>query len=189
MRPSLLLVLLAALTLAPGAHARQRFVTDPSLPRELPAEGPVGVRWTDPAQFTELRSSHNRWEAQRGDWVADLARHLRSSAGDRLQPGQTMDITITDIKRAGSFEPWMGVNYANVRVMRDIYIPRMTLEMRVTDADGRVLAEGERRLSDMNYLRGPQSIRSDNLQYEKRMIDDWVRRELSAIPATAQAAR
>ena len=191
MRPLLPLVLLAALAAAPGAQARPPMVTDPAAPRELPAAGPVKVQWTDPAGFSDLRLSHNRWEAQRGDWVAELARHLQRRADERLPPGQTMDVTITDIQRAGGFEPWLGPNYSHVRMMRDIYPPRMTLEMRITGADGQVLAEGERRLSDMNDLHsGPPALNSgDSLRHEKRMIDDWLRRELPTNPATAQAAR
>lgn len=33
-------------------------------PRALPESGPVGVHWNDPATFTELRHSRNRWDAE-----------------------------------------------------------------------------------------------------------------------------
>lgn len=190
MRPILPLVLLATLFIAPGAYARQ-VVTDPNQPRELPGDGPVSVQWTDPAEFSDLRFSGSRWDAERGDWVADLARHVQHRAGTRLPPGQTMDVTITDIQRAGGFEPWLGPNYSHVRMMRDIYPPRMTLQVRITGADGQVLAEGERSLSNLNYLRSsPPSLNSnDSLRHEKRMIDDWLRRELPLDPGAAQAAR
>ena len=188
MRP-LLLLLAALLAIAPAAHARRQVVTDPSLPRELPADGAVSVHWSDPAQFTELRLTHNRWAAERGDWVTDLARHLQRKANARLPPGQAMDVAITDIKLAGDFEPWLGVNYSDVRVLRDIYPPRMTVQVRITGPDGQVLAEGERRLSDMGYLQSSLPLNSDPLRHEKRMIDDWLRRELPTSPATGQASR
>ena len=190
MRPILPLILLAALVAAPGAYARTPVVTDPSLPRELPSQDPVSVQWTDPAEFSDLRFSHNRWEAERGNWVVKLADHLQQRATARLPDGQQMDVTITDIQRAGSFEPWLGPDYSHVRMMRDIYPPRMTLQVRITDQDGQVLSEGEYKLSDMNYLHSaPATLnRSDPLRHEKRMIDDWVRRKLPN-QATAQAAR
>jgi hypothetical protein len=183
MRPLFLLTatLLAALASTP-AMARSVVVTDPSLPRALPADGPVTVEWTDPGEFSDLRASNNRWQAQQGDWVTTLARHLQESATARLPAGQRMDVTITDIQRAGRYEPWHGIDYSHVRVMRDIYPPRMTLNVRITGADGQVLAEGERRLSDMGYLQNSMSNDTDNLRYEKRMIDDWLRRELPAPP-------
>lgn len=54
MRPILPLILIAVLAAAPGAQARPPLVTDAPVPRELPGDGPVQVRWTDPAEFTEL---------------------------------------------------------------------------------------------------------------------------------------
>lgn len=184
MRSLFLLPLLAALVALP-AHAA-RTVTDPDRPRALPVEGAVSVEWTDPAQFSDLRFSNNRWEAQQGDWVTSLARHLQERAEARLPAGQQMDVTITDIQRAGRYEPWAGINYSHVRVMRDIYPPRMTLNVRITGADGQVLSEGERRLSDMSYLQSSSLNNTDNLRFEKRMIDDWLRRELPA-PSKALA--
>ena len=74
MRTRYLLPLLAALVLAPTLAGARSVVTDPALPRALPADGPVSVEWTDPAQFSDIRFSNNRWEAQQGRWVAELAR-------------------------------------------------------------------------------------------------------------------
>ena len=175
MRKILLIPLLAALVIAP-LHAAST-VTDPSRPRALPADGPVSVEWTDPAEFSELRFSQNRWEAQQGDWVTQLARYLQERAAARLPEGQRMDVTITDIKRAGSFEPWHGANANNIRVMRDVYPPRMTLQVRITDADGRVVSEGEQRLVDTAFLMNSRPMDTDPLRFEKDMIDDWIRRE------------
>ena len=56
----------------------------------------------------------------------------------------------------------------------------MTVQFRRLDADGKVVAEGERKLSDPSYLMGIQPLNdSDPLRYEKRMIDSWVRREFA----------
>ncbi len=180
MRKILLIPLLAALVIAP-LHAAST-VTDPSRPRALPADGPVSVEWTDPAEFSELRFSQNRWEAQQGDWVTQLARYLQERAAARLPEGQRMDVTITDIKRAGSFEPWHGANANNIRVMRDVYPPRMTLQVRITDAEGQVVSEGEQRLVDTAFLMNSRPMDTDPLRFEKDMIDTWLRRELPAPP-------
>ena len=87
----------------------------------LPADGPVSVRWEDPMQFAEVRNSQDRHEAVRGEWVAELARYLRARAQDRLQPGQQLAVTITDLKRAGDYEPWLGIDYSRTRIIRDVY--------------------------------------------------------------------
>lgn len=176
----------ALLLVVATASAKVRNVTDPDAPRSLPAEGPVAVQWTDPAQFTDLKFSGNRWEAARGNWVAQLAEHVRDAAAKRLPEGDRLEVTITDIGRAGRYEPWHGVRMQDVRIMRDIYPPSMKLEFRQYGADGRVVAEGTRELRDMGYLMSAASLAGthDTLRFEKRMIDDWARTEFRT-PAVA----
>ena len=177
---------LAGLLASSAAQAAPRKVTDADSPRALSVEGPVQVQWNDPQQFSEIQRSHNRWESERGNWVEDLAAHLRKSAARQLPEGQTMEVTFTDIKRAGDFEPWHGPRLSDVRMMRDIYPPRITLSFVVRDAAGQVIEEGQRKLTDMNYLQSNLLVNSqDPLRYEKRIIDDWVRRELKTDRATA----
>jgi len=169
-------VLLAALSLP--ALAAQSNVTDPNLPRALPAQGPVSVSWTDPAQFTDIRNSPNRWEAQRGTWVTDLAGYLRQAAAKQLPPGQTLDVRITDIHRAGEYEPWHGPSADHIRFLKDIYPPRLSFDYTLHDASGKVVDQGQAKLVDLSYLMGVRPMDSDPLRYEKRMIDQWTRREL-----------
>jgi len=169
-----------ALLLCACAGPRALQVTDARLPRALPDAGPVAVHWADPARFSELRYSLNRYEAARGDWVEQLAEYIRARGEQQLPPGQRLDVEILDVERAGEYEyPYGGA--ADIRVLRDVYPPRMRLHVVRTDADGRLLDEGERHLSDLAYLVGPQPLSStDPLRYEKRMIDRWLRRELAA---------
>lgn len=161
--------------------AAVRTVTDPAAPRALPADGPVSVAWTDPATFSEIRLSGNRWEAERGDWVVQLARYLRQRAAARLPAGQTLEVTITDIRRAGNYEDWHGPQANDVRIVRDLYPPRITLHFVLHGADGAVLAQGDRKLSDLGFLQDATRLDdSDPLRFEKRLIDDWLRREFPA---------
>jgi len=179
-------VVLAGLLAAGSAQAGPRTVTDPQAPRALAGDGPVQVQWNDPSGFAELRQSHNRWEAERGDWVAKLAEHLRKQASSQLPEGQQLAVTITDIKRAGDYEPWHGVRMDDVRFMRDIYPPRISLQFTLTDAQGQVIDQGERKLVDNAYLYGNTRLSdTDPLRYEKRLLDDWLRRELREDRATA----
>ncbi len=175
-----LLSCLLALAVAAPAAAIQK-VTDPDAPRSLPVDGAVDVRWTDPAQFTDIRYSGNRWQAERGDWVVELAEHLRERALEKLPPGQRMEVEITDIRRAGRYEPWHGLALQDVRILRDHYPPRIELQFERTDADGNVIDGGERVLTDPAYLMSASIIAnsSDPLRFEKAMIDRWLSRELA----------
>ena len=176
---SLFAALLLALLASSPVAARSANVTDPDAPRSLPAAGPVGVSWSDPGQFTEVRYSRNRWESKRGNWVVQLAEYLRKGTEKVLPAGQRVEYNITDIKLAGDYEPWRGSNAQDVRIVRDVYPPRMTFTFTRYGADGQVIEQGERKLSDMGFLSsGGSTLNSDPLRYEKRMVDDWIRREL-----------
>ena len=186
--PALLLTAFIALAAALPGQARPKNVTDPDIPRSLPTEGgAVSVQWTDPAQFSEIKFSGNRWESEQGTWVVDLARYLRDEAGQRLARGQTMDVTITDIDRTGRYEPVVRAAMQDIRIVKDIYPPRMTLRFVVKGPDGQVLGEGEPKLVDHGFLTGTNVNSNDSLRYEKRLIDDWLRREFkdnAALTAT-----
>ncbi|MDI9237739.1 DUF3016 domain-containing protein [Lysobacter sp. LF1] len=174
-----LLLALALLAAVGAADARVRNVTDANAPRALPTEGPVSVRWGDPAKFSEVRYSGNRTEAARGNWVEELAVYLRDRAATRLPEGQRLDVDIVDIRRAGAYEPWRSPDLQFTRIIRDLYPPRMTLNVTLTGADGQVITQGERTLRDSAFLMGDSPNDSDPLRFEKRMIDRWLRQELS----------
>ena len=178
-RSALFIVLLLTAAATGMASAKIRNVTDPDAPRSLPAQGPVSVRWEDPAQFSEIRYSHNPSESRRGTWVEQLATHLRERAQKRLPQGQRLEVDITDVELAGDFEPWRGPQFYDTRFIRDLYPPRITLTFKHTDANGNVIAEGERKLSDSGFLQGSNTARSsDPLRFEKGLIDQWLAREL-----------
>ena len=172
------LPLLLAMVLALGACAStgSTGMLAADAPRALPATSPVSVAWEDPAQFSELRFSGNRHASAEGNWLNTLATYIRKEAEKTLPAGHRLELTIVDIKRAGQYEPWLGSRMQDTRIVRDMYPPRMTLHFRELDADGRVLAEGERKLSDPAFMMSSSPINeSDPLRYEKRMVDSWLR--------------
>ena len=167
-------LLLACLLLAgavASAPAEVRTVTDPAAPRALPADGPVSVDWTDPAKFSEIRYSGNRWEAERGDWVVQLARYLRQRAAARLPAGQTLDVTLTDIRRAGNYESWHGPRGNDVRIVRDLYPPRIELHFVLHGAESPLLTPAI--LQEMGR-RGPplQAVTLANVGHAPALMAD-----------------
>lgn len=164
------------------AQAKARRVTDPSQPRELALDGNVQVVWNDPAEFREIKFSRNRFEAVRGDWVRSLAKWIRKRAEPRLPEGTRLEVRLLDIDRAGDYEPGRDFGSASsdhIRIMRDVYPPRIELEFRLLDAEGTVVSMGQRKLTDLLYLHSiaTASLDSDPLRYEKQLINEWIRKE------------
>ena len=171
---------LAAVLALAAVPALARNVTDPDYPRSLDSTGPVAVSWSEPAGFTEIRYSRNRYEAARGDWVRSLARHLADRAARVMAPGERLEVEITDIQRAGQYEPVAG-RLDQVRMVRDIYPPRIELRYTRYDASGAPVDSGERELTDIGFLaHSAHALHSqDPLRHEKRLLDQWIRHDLA----------
>lgn len=140
----------------------------------------VSVDWTDPAQFTELKHYRSYRDSRPADWLDPLAKYLRTRADRLLPPGDRLEVTFTDVQRAGSYEPWHGPRLDDVRIVRDIYPPRIELRFRLFDANGSVLREGERKLHDAAFLMRDGAHEDDPLRFEKRLLDQWLRKEFAA---------
>ena len=140
----------------------------------------VQVDWSNPADFAEIKQSPGYGIGRQTpeEWLGELAKHLRTRADRALPSGEHLAVTFTDVKRAGTYEPWRGPQWDDVRIVKDIYPPSIKLRFALTSADGATLSEGERTLRDSAFLsRSLPYTRDDPLRYEKRMLDDWLRRE------------
>lgn len=142
----------------------------------------VQVDWTDPRNFADVRENPAGSQAARNpeEWVQALARWLQSRADSYVPPGDRLEVTFTDIRRAGTYEPWRGPQWMDVRIIKDIYPPRIDLRFRLTDARGATVAEGERTLRDTAFLQRNVLDTTDPLRFEKRLLDDWLRKEFAA---------
>ena len=84
------------------------------------------------------------------------------------------------LKLAG--EPWRGPRFDDVRIVKDIYPPRISLSFRLTDAEGNVVKEGKRELRDLAFMmKINMSFRDDSVRYEKALLDDWLRAEFPRV--------
>jgi len=137
----------------------------------------VSVTFVAPEKFTDVKSESMDSGRDRDYLLGELKSHMESLAKNYLTAGQSLEIRVTDVDLAGDFEPWRGIDFDHIRIIKDVYPPRMTLEFRLTAADGKVLAEGKRRLQDLGYLLSVSMPTSDALRYDKEMIRDWMRQE------------
>lgn len=144
------------------------------------APGVVSVVYDDPSRFSDSRMGPHESDRARRAWVDALCQHLSERAAAALPDGQQLEVRITDVQRAGGFEPGRGPQLSQVRIVRDIYPPRIDLEFKRLAADGSVLQSGRRELRDPTFLARAGRGSSDALRYEKALIEDWVRAEIGA---------
>lgn len=155
------------------------FAVAPTLRAEAAAAAAprITAEYVDPEKFADFRDGVFDSEKGRQHLMEQLNEHL-ARLGERLPAGQRLEIRFTDINLAGDFEPWRGPSFDEIRIMKDIYSPRMEFSYRVLDANGAVVREGTEKLSDLAYLMNASPLGShDALRYDKQLLTDWVRRE------------
>src|SRR5580704_11045367 len=142
----------------------------------------VDVVYVDPEKFTDVTDSFNSPDKGRDEHLSDLKEHIEKRANKYIPAGQHLALRITDVKMAGNFEPWRGPRFDDIRIIKDIYPPRINLEFKLTDANGKILKEGKRHLTDINFLSTINMyFPDDTLRYEKQLLDDWFRNEMGLV--------
>lgn len=149
-----------------------------SAPRPAAPPGAVSVTLADLPALVAGRPSPPESDAQRRAWIDELAGHLAEHAATALDADQRLTVHLRSIQRAGATEPWRGPAASQVRIVRDVYPPRIELDFRLSTADGQLLREGRRTLGDAAFMQRGAASPSDPLRHEKALLDDWVRREL-----------
>ena len=131
----------------------------------------ASVNFVDPAKMSDVP----RFERERESMQADLLAHFNKLAGE-LPAGQELKVEVLDIDLAGDVFPRVPVQ--DIRVYKDRGdAPRMHLRYRIEEG-GKLVREGESRLVGMNYLGTYNRYGSESFAYEKRLLDDWFRKEV-----------
>jgi hypothetical protein len=147
-----------------------------SLLHAADASQAVTVNFHESEKFTDA-SSRFGGDTDK-EYLEILAKHVQKHAASRLAPGQRLEVTFTDIDLAGEFVP-TDPRKMDIRIVKEIYMPRQTLSFRILDEDGKVVKEGERRLTDMNFMNNVGLIgRNEPLFYDKALLEGWLNKEL-----------
>jgi len=137
----------------------------------------ISVKWVEPKTFSDVREANYSTAKSRERVFNQLEKHLDKLAED-LPEGQTINFTFTNVDLAGRVEPASFIGLSNsisdVRVMRDVDIPRIKFEYELVDTNGAVIRAEEVNLKNMNYLREIRlSSRNSPYEHEKQMLSEW----------------
>ena len=136
----------------------------------------VQVEYLHSERYSDLRDQYVASPSAREAYLKELREHIQRRALRYVHEGQSLYIGISEIDMAGGFEPWRR-DLGNVRIVRELYPPRIDLAFKWTAADGAVLKEGDRTLRDPSFLARTNRYGSDPLKYEKLLLDDWLESE------------
>ena len=136
-----------------------------------PSHAGVNATFAKPAGYTD--SAH--YDA---DVLSAIKAHFQRLGARYLGRGDTLSITVLDLDLAGFDLSSRGPS--RLRVLNGATPPKIRFSYRL-QRNRKLVASGEDSLSDQFYLSRPGAgLSSDELRYEKSMLDDWFRQKLSA---------
>jgi hypothetical protein len=139
------------------------------------------VNFFEPRKFTDVKDS-SMGDYERTTYLDQIRDHLLEQAKYYVPENHTLVVTFTDIDMAGDFEPWRGPRFDDIRIVKDIYPPRLVLTFQLRDGEGQVVKEGRRELRDLAFLmKITMAFRDDSVRHEKGLIDDWLRAEFPRV--------
>lgn len=138
----------------------------------------VDVAFDHPEKFRDVRESSMASDKDRDYLLGQIKTYVEEQAQRFVGPDQKLTLTFTEIDMAGDFEPWRGPQWTDIRVVKDIYPPRIDFVYKLTDASGAVILEGKAQLRDLSFTSRMTMDRNDPLRIEKDLIRDWIFSEL-----------
>ncbi|WP_339348844.1 DUF3016 domain-containing protein [uncultured Alteromonas sp.] len=137
----------------------------------------VEVTWEEPKSYRDVKPSNESRTRFRERTFKELDEFFTELA-EKLPEDQKLSITVTGLDLAGQVWPasfvGMGQSAADVRIIKEIDIPRMSFSYVLSDSDNTVLKSEDVKIKDMMFMNTVnRRLPSDNLVYEKNMIEDW----------------
>jgi hypothetical protein len=131
--------------------------------------GEANVTWKDFNDYRDVAPGNEVKGAYHKRVAKQFENHLAKLA-EQLPKGYKLNVTFMDIDLAGDAR--MSIN--DVRVIKPIYFPRLTISYNLKDSKGRSVARvKDLVLKDMSFMDKIKTGREVSFYYEKRLLSDW----------------
>ena len=137
----------------------------------------VKINWQDPDKYTDIRPTNETKDAFRQRLFEALDEVFLDNA-KALPENYLLEINVTNLDLAGDTNVLHPNNGHDIRLVKDIYWPRMSLQFSLKNDTGAVVSEGKANLSDMSFLFTHRIVTSHTgFEYEERMINNWFKEQ------------
>ncbi|MCA1930256.1 DUF3016 domain-containing protein [Rheinheimera sp.] len=153
------------------------------------AAGEVKVEYKDYKKFTDMKpaneprgSYEKRTMASFDKIFADLAK--------QLPEGYNWQVVVTDIDLAGDVNYMFTQTGQQIRVIKDIFIPRINFSYKLFDQNKVLVTENnELKLKDMGFMTRISNVRADQpYEHERVMLERWFKDTIQPVVAKHQSA-
>ncbi|BAJ00303.1 DUF3016 domain-containing protein [Shewanella violacea] len=160
-----------------GAMLSGFAVADVVTENPVTERGVVKVTWQDPKSFRDIKAVggiQSRYETRTFE---ALTKSLDKEASKILKPEQKLELIVTDLDLAGDVRPTFGATMNDIRLITDIYPPRITFSYSVLEGD-KVVVVGNEKLTDMGFMHTTGRMNDRPLRYESKLLADWMKKTL-----------
>lgn len=140
--------------------------------------GMVKIEWKDPKSFRDVKAVGDIQSRYEMRTFETLTKNLNKEAVKVLKPNQKLELQVTNLDLAGDVRPTFGASSHDMRVVKDIYPPRITFTYTVTQ-DGKTIMAGAEKLTDLGFMHSVGRINEKPTRYESKLLVDWMKKTVA----------
>ncbi|QYJ74905.1 DUF3016 domain-containing protein [Shewanella sp. FJAT-52076] len=167
------MILIAGLFVASSAMADDAATVDPQT-----QDGAVKISWQEPKKFRDIKSSGELQSRFENRLFETLTKELSKEAAKSLKPNQSLELVVTDVDMAGDMRPTFGATTNDLRVVKEIYPPRISFSYQVLDGEQVVIA-GDEKLTNLNFMNDIRPINDRPFSHEARLLTQWFDKQVA----------
>ncbi|CAI3792740.1 DUF3016 domain-containing protein [Rheinheimera sp. MM224] len=151
------------------------------------AAAEVKVEYKDYKKFTDMKPANEARGGFEKRTMASFDKIFADLAKD-LPEGYSWNVVVTDIDLAGDVNHMYTQSGDRIRVIKDIFIPRINFSYTLLDKNKAVVAEEkELKLKDMGFMTRLNVSRADRpLEHERAMLQRWYKDTIQPAVASHQ---
>lgn len=160
-----------------GAFVSLNVYADEVKEDPITEDGVVKITWQKVDNFRDVKAVgdiQSRYELRTFE---TLTKSLNKTASKAFKPNQKLEMVVTDVDLAGDVRPTFGATPNDIRVVKDLYPPRMTFSYKVLEGE-QVIVAGDEKLRDMGFMQTVGVTNDKPLRYEIKMLDEWLKKSI-----------
>lgn len=149
--------------------------------------GEVKVEYKDYKKFTDMKPANEPRGSYEKRTMANFDKIFADIAKD-LPEGYSWNVVVTDIDLAGDVNHMMTQTGQQIRVIKDIFIPRINFSYTLLDQNKVVvLEEKDLKLKEMGFMsRSNVSRVGEAFEHERGMLERWFKETIKPAVASHQ---
>ena len=134
----------------------------------------IKVNWVNPEKYSDIRPATGTRKSYQERVIKGLDK-VWADLATKLPVGYSMEVSIKDVDLAGDVNHMYTQSGDRIRVIKDIFIPRINFSYTLLDKNKTVVAEEkELKLKDMGFMTRLNVSRADRpLEHERAMLQRW----------------